>query len=199
VAPQVFPDGTPVANLSGMRIIPSLSSILITCAFALNLSTRAVTLQELRNTPDLTPSTFASHFSNFDFCFRAEIQSPDVFLATQSGDCDDYSTLAADVLREKGYSPRLVTIRMPKVVHVVCYIEETGAYLDYNVRAESTRLVKCESSLDAIAASVARSYGTKWTSVSEFTFSQGTKRLVSTVLPGKTDKNNARRFASLFR
>lgn len=179
-----------------MRIKLSLIlySIVAACGFAPAL--QALTLEQIRQTPDLTPAKFAAYFSDFEFQFRAQIQSPEVFLATRSGDCDDYSTLAAEVLREKGFTPRLITVRMPKVVHVVCYIEETGSYLDYNNREKKGVLEKCGPSLEEIARSVAKSYQARWTSASEFTFSVGTKRLVSTVLPGKADK--PRGLAGLF-
>ena len=169
-----------------MRIKPSSTFYGAICAIALVLSASAVTLDQIRSTPNLTPARFAAYFSDFNFKFRAKVQSPEVFLASRSGDCDDYGTLAAAVLRERGYTPRLVTVRMRKVVHVVCYIEESGAYLDYNLRRKKTRLVKCDPSLEAIATSVANSYRANWSSASEFTYSQGVKRLVNTVLPGKS-------------
>src|SRR5437868_3822687 len=78
----------------------------------------ALTLDELRHEPNLTPQRFGSHFSQFKFEFRDEVQAPDVFLATRSGDCDDFSILAAMVLKERGYTPRLVAVRMPGMVHV---------------------------------------------------------------------------------
>src|SRR4051794_24751644 len=93
---------------------------------------RAATLDEIRSTENLTPQKFASFFSNFEFKYHHAIQPPETFLATESGDCDDYATLASRVLKERGYTTRLVTIRMPKVTHVVCYVEESKCYLDYN-------------------------------------------------------------------
>ena len=147
--------------------------------------TRAVTLTEIENTPDLTPERFAHFFSHFEFKFHGEIQSQENFLATESGDCDDYAILASQVLRKHGYSPRLITVRMPKVVHVVCYIPEVNAYLDYNARASASGVVPSGSTIAEIARSVARSYGAKWSSASEFTFEQGAKRLVKTVLESR--------------
>lgn len=168
----------------------------LACFCSLIASSFGLTLDDLRNTRDLTPKKFASFFRNFDFEFRSEVQSPDVFLATQSGDCDDYSTLAALVLGEKGYTPRLIAVRMPGVTHVVCFIEEAGAYLDYNCRGSVNRIVACDRTIEAIAASVAASYNAKWSSASEFTYGSGLKTLVATVLePVIVEK----RFASLFR
>jgi hypothetical protein len=110
-----------------------------------------------------------------------EVRKPETFLANRSGDCDDFATLAADLLRERGYSTRLVVVFMPNDVHVVCYVAETNSYLDYNRRKQVSPLVKCKGELEAIAASVARSFRSPWRSVSEFTFRNGVRRFVSTV------------------
>lgn len=152
---------------------------------------QATTVQELENTADLTPAAFAHFFSGFEFKFHNEVQSPEAFLATQSGDCDDYAILAARVLKLHGYTPRLITVRMPRVVHVVCYVEETNSYLDYNYRSSASGTIECRPEVAEIARSVAKSYGLKWSSASEFTFESGTKRLVKTVL-----EHNSRQFAS---
>lgn len=154
----------------------------------------ALTLQDLKQDAELTPEKFASQFAGFQFVYRGKVQSPRTFLKTRSGDCDDYAILAAAVLREKGYTPRLIAVRMPEVVHVVCYIEETKSYLDYNFRGRE-QTIACEPEMAAIARSVAKSYGSRWTSASEFTFDDGLKRLVSTV----RDQDTARRIASLGR
>src|SRR5688572_26686149 len=127
-------------------------------AVFLCLPTFALSLEDLRGKENLTASEFARHFSNFKFVFRKHVQKPEVFLASKSGDCDDFSTLAAAVLRERGYTPRLITVRMPGVTHVVCYIEETKSYLDYNNRAKRNFFVRSERGISAIAESVALSY-----------------------------------------
>ncbi len=153
-------------------------------------SVRAATLAEIERAPDLTPERFSSFFRDFEFQFHNEIQAPEKFLASHSGDCDDYATLAAQVLRQHGYSPRLIAVRMPRIVHVVCYIPETHSYLDYNLRA-GQGVVESRSEINEIARSVARSYRANWFSASEFTFENGTKRLVKTVL-----ENHNAQFAS---
>jgi hypothetical protein len=142
---------------------------------------RALTLAELRAEPNLTPERLMTHFADFKFELGRKVRPPDAFLASRSGDCDDFATLAADLLREKGYSTRLVAVFMPNDVHVVCYVAETNSYLDYNRRKQPSPLVKCSSELAAIAASVARSFHSPWHSVSEFTFRSGVRRFVSTV------------------
>jgi hypothetical protein len=173
-----------------------LLSISILFCLLLSRSSWAVSLQELRNTPNLTPQKFASFFSNFEFKFHDEVQSPDVFLATESGDCDDYAILAASILKERGYTPRLITVRMPKVIHVVCYIEETKSYLDYNNRSFMVRTVNSGPEIGEIAKKVSKSYHTHWSSASEFTYEAGAKRLVQTVMEGHKEES---RFAGLFR
>ena len=162
---------------------PGIRVSLAVCLLSFCISSFGITLEELRKTPDLTPARFAAHFSGFEFRFRKQVQAPEVFLARRSGDCDDFSTLAAMVLREKGYTPRLITVRMPGVVHVVCYIEETRAYLDYNHRSSAEGMVRSKPEMEAIAASVAKSYGLTWSSATEFTYEGGLKRLVRTVAP----------------
>ena len=151
-------------------------------ALFLAVSARALTIQEIEETPNLTPQSFARLFSAFEFRFHSEIQPPDRFLASRSGDCDDYSILAAQILKAKGYTPRLIAVRMPHVVHVVCYIDETNAYLDYNNRSRGPVTVTSRPEIQEIARSVAKSYDARWTSASEFIFDGKAKRLVRTVL-----------------
>lgn len=140
---------------------------------------RAVTLAELRAEPNLTPERLMAHFANFKFELGRKVRPPETFLANQSGDCDDFATLAADLLREKGYSTRLVVVYMPHDVHVVCYVAETNSYLDYNRRKQASPLVKCKGELEAIAASVAQYFRCPWRSVAEFTFRNGARHFVS--------------------
>jgi hypothetical protein len=183
--------GTCVAKRWQMRLLPSPDPRILFLAVLLGFSVPAfgLNIEQIRKAPDLTPQTFAAFFSDFEFKFRRDVQSPEDFLATRSGDCDDFSTFAASVLRERGFTPRLITVRMPGVTHVVCYIEETRSYLDYNNRSALDRTVSCGPEMESIAESVARSYQLKWSSASEFTYEQGTKRLVQTVLsPKKGDK-----------
>ena len=161
-----------------------------------SFSAAALDVEDLRKAKNLTPPRFASYFRDFSFSFRKEVQRPNAFLATKMGDCDDYSILAADVLRERGYTPRLISVRMPGVTHVVCYIEETRSYLDYNFRGYTVAISPADNVLHKIADNVARSYGVGWSSTSEFTYVSGVKRLVQTVTGSATD---AKSFAGIFR
>ena len=146
-------------------------------------SAQALTVEQIRTMPDLTPDKFASLFSDFKFRFHEEVQDFQTFLTTKSGDCDDYATLAADVLSQHGYTPRLIAVRMKGETHVVCYIEETGSYLDYNSRKDTKKLVAANHVLTDIARSVANSFSKDWIATYEFTFSkkEKVKRLVNQI------------------
>jgi hypothetical protein len=152
------------------------------CFWFLMTPLHALTLEQLKNDADLTPEKFAAQFSRFKYQFRAEVQEPEQFLARRSGDCDDYAVLAAEVLSGRGYTPRLIAVRLKREVHVVCYIEETGSYLDYNLRSARAKTVRTDGSYRDIANRVAAGFRCSWRSVSEFTYEQGRKRLVQTKL-----------------
>lgn len=145
-----------------------------------------ITLDELQKDTKLTPKRFASHFTDFKYVYHADVQKPEVFLATRAGDCDDYAILADLVLKPKGFTTHLVSVRMPgQVAHVVCYVTQEKGYLDYNNREYIIKTQRCAPSLRAIAGKVAKSLDANWTSASEFTYGAGVKRLVNTVV--KTD------------
>jgi hypothetical protein len=148
-----------------------------------SLSISAVTLEQLRKKDQLTPEQFAAYFKDFEFELLEEVQPPEIFLARRSGDCDDYATLAADILKEKGYTPKLVVVFMPRDVHVVCYIPETKSYLDYNLRNRNLRTVPSDGTLTDIAQKVAKSFNSTWYCVSEFTFTNGNRHFVYTDFP----------------
>lgn len=142
----------------------------------------AVTLEELRSAEKLTPKKFAGYFSDFKYEYLDEIQPPAKFLARQSGDCDDYAILADLVLRGHGYQTRLVHVRMIGLVaHAVCYVTEDKLYLDYNNRVYVIKTQRCGPELRDIAGKVADSFEANWTSVSEFVYVNGLKRIVQTV------------------
>lgn len=135
-----------------------------------------------------TPENFAHQFADFKFSFHAEVQDPRIFVATKSGDCDDFATLAADTLTRSGYAPRLYAIRMKGETHVVCYIPEAKGYLDYNMRASDHPLVPCENSLQDISNKVALSFNREWISSYEFSYREKTKWLVNNIV--KNRQNN---------
>jgi len=127
----------------------------------------ALTLDELRRDPNLTPRRLAGYFADFSFSFSPRVRSAEVFLATRSGDCDDFAVLAATILAEKGYTTRVVYVRMPDQAHAVCYVKETRCYLDFNNRVYLKRTVSTDGSLVDIARKVARSFDAPWVSVTE--------------------------------
>jgi hypothetical protein len=143
---------------------------------------RGITLEELRKDAQLTPRKFAAAFSDFEYVYHEELQPHEQFLATKKGDCDDYATLAALLLGEKGYHPHLIAVRMPGLVHVVCYIEEIKGFLDFNAREYVARTVSCKPGLDQIAKKVAKTFEANWTSATEFSFKDGLKRHIKTVV-----------------
>jgi hypothetical protein len=154
----------------------------------------ALTLDDLRHIPDLTPQKFARQFSSFRYERHSKVQTPEVFLAKEAGDCDDYATLAAEVFRQRGYTTRVITIRMTDDVHAVCYIAEAHCYLDYNNRSYMSRTVSTDGSLQDIARKVARSFGSNWTSAAESTYEGGVEKMVR-IETSANSKSALRQFA----
>jgi hypothetical protein len=140
----------------------------------------ALTLTELKADVRLTPEALLRRFAQFKFKLFDGVQPREKFLASEKGDCDDFATLAADVLREKGYHTRLIAVFMPTQVHVVCAVTETKAYLDYNNRGLTSPLVPTDGSLADIAEKVARSFHTSWRCVSEYTVDKGVQQTLRT-------------------
>ena len=165
--------------------------VLVCLAFAPN--SQALSMEELRSIPNLTPKKFAQCFASFEFKFHAEVQNHEVFLKTKSGDCDDFATVAAEILSERGYTPRMIAVRMKGETHVVCYIQETGSYLDYNMRKEAEPLVPCSPAITEIARKVARSFSRDWVATYEFTYEprEDVKRLVDNIIPNHSTVEQA--------
>jgi hypothetical protein len=145
----------------------------------------AFTASELRQMPRLNPESFIKLFSDFAFKFHEEVQTPEVFINSKSGDCDDFATLAAEILTRHGYTTRLVAVRMKGETHVVCYVVEARAYLDYNFRKEGSPLIPSDGTLPDIARKVANSFNRDWIATYEFTFREGVKRLVDNIIPNR--------------
>ncbi len=152
--------------------------------------TRTLTTDQLRHTPHLTAQQFAHYFADFKFKFHEEVQDHDVFLSTKSGDCDDYATVAADVLACQGYTPRMIAVRMKSETHVVCYLKECKGYLDYNCRKDHNPIVPCSPVITDIARKVALSFGHDWVATYEFTYEQQDrqKRLVAGIVANRDSR-----------
>jgi hypothetical protein len=137
----------------------------------------AVTLNELADNSPLTAKKFAGYFGAFGYEFSNPIQPATTFLSREKGDCDDYAVLADFVLKKHGLDTRLIHIRLAgRVAHAVCYVTENKAYLDYNNRAVFFTLARSGPDLRDIAAKVAHSLDSNWTSASEFSYSYDTRR-----------------------
>ena len=157
-----------------------LSKILMLGILAAALASPALTLEDLRNMPKLTPKKFARQFAEFRYEFHGEVQAPEDFLAREAGDCDDFAILGALVLGEKGFHPRLISVRMRNISHVVCYFPETRSYIDYNDRAYLfTATTSSDGTLGDIAKKVSKTFGASWSSVTEFSYADGEKLLVA--------------------
>jgi len=148
-------------------------AVVVSCALALG-RLHALTLSELLNDARMTPKRFAAHFEGFEYEYGAEVLSAEAFLERRRGDCDDYAVLADHVLRQKGYDTRLIHVRMVgRVAHAVCYVGESGAYIDYNNRKYFMNLQRCGPSIRQIATKVAAAFEANWTSASQFTYDYG--------------------------
>jgi predicted transglutaminase-like cysteine proteinase len=55
-------------------------------------------------------------------------QSPEEFLMTRKGDCEDFATFAYEILKLNGYSAYLLNIYGGKYSHTVCVFKENGKY-----------------------------------------------------------------------
>jgi hypothetical protein len=160
----------------------------------------ALTVQELLADIKLTPKRYANLFQDFAFELHPfDVQDPDQFLATKSGDCIDYAVLADYVLKPRGYETRLIRVEMvgANMGHAICYVTESRAYLDYNNRKYSINLARSGRTLREIATKVADSFEANWTFASEFTYDykDAVKQAIFTVVktdPPATDPDLAR-------
>lgn len=151
----------------------------------------AVTLQELTDDPKLNPKKFASNFAEFGFELNLPIQLPETFLRRRRGDCDDYAILADYVLKPKGFATRLVQVKLAgQIDHAVCYVTESGAYLDYNNRKVFFTLARSGATVREIAAKVADSLESNWTSAFEFEYTARKKVLLYTVVKTEPAAND---------
>lgn len=164
-------------NPTNLPVLVGLAALLLTC---LCPGAYALSSADLRADQNLTPERLMKYVSGFKFEQRRELRSTDAFLRDRCGDCDDFAAMAAGVLREKGYRTRLVAVYMAREVHVVCYVAESGGYLDFNRRKEADPLVKCPETLAAIGARVAESFRTDWLSVSEYNLAGGRAEFLQT-------------------
>ena len=169
------------------RLAQAALLILFTLAAA---RTQAFTLANLLEDNKMNPKRFAGYFEDFDFSVHPfDVQDPEVFLETRTGDCIDYAVMADYVLRRDGFATRLIRVEMvgKNMGHAVCYVTENHAFLDYNNRKYFSKLTRSGMRLREIATLVADTFNANWTFASEFTYNynDSVKRIVMTVV--KTD------------
>jgi hypothetical protein len=136
----------------------------------------------------MTPRRFANYFEDFQYKEFTEVQDPEVFLRTETGNCQDYAILGDYVLGRRGYDTHLVHVRMVgQIAHDVCFVTPSKAFLDYNLRAYYRNLEPSGPTVREIASKVAEMFKSNWTSASEFTYTydEGVKHMTFTVV--KTD------------
>jgi hypothetical protein len=140
-----------------------------------------LSLEQLADDPQLTPERLMRHVADFGFRLGEGVQAPRAFLTYRAGDCDDFATLAAEVLRRRGYTTHLVVVHLERDVHVVCYVDEIRGYLDYNRRRERQPVVVCNDKLDEVAQKVAASLRESWRTASEFVYESGRPKYLQTI------------------
>ena len=161
---------------------------------------RALTLDELLSDPKMSPKKFAGLFGDFAFDVHPfDVQDPEIFLSTRTGDCIDYAVLADYVLKRNGYDTRLIRVEMvgKNMGHAVCYVTPDRVYMDYNNRHYYFALVRSGPTIREIATKVAASFDAHWTFASEFTYDYNTsiKKVVLTVVqtdPASMDPDGTR-------
>jgi hypothetical protein len=140
-------------------------------------STAALTVEHLHRNASLTPKKFSQMFVDFEYRLFDHVQPANQFLRTKRGDCDDYASLADEVLAPKGFETRLIHVRLIGLTsHAVCYVTEDRAYLDYNNRNVFFTLTRSRPALRDIAEKVARSLNANWTTAFEYDFSYADPR-----------------------
>jgi hypothetical protein len=169
----------------------SLISLTVLFVMTCHLSGFTLTLEQLQNDPKLNPKRFANYFSDFSYVFHPELQPVDVFLKTRQGDCDDYAVLADRVLHPKGFSTRLIFVRLLGLTsHVVCYVDQEKGYLDYNNRVYFIKIERSGATVREIANKVSKSLTANWTSASELTVEDGIEHFGRTIVKTDSPKND---------
>ena len=98
----------------------------------------------------------------------------------------DYAVQADLYLRTWNYATRLVEVCTPGLIsYRVCYMPDEGGYLDYDPQTQKFFLTPSSPAIRDVAAKVADSHSANWSYAAEFTFSDGLKRSIATVV--KTD------------
>jgi hypothetical protein len=162
------------------RLSVWVAAVGMLCAVA---TAGAVSLDDLLNRKDLTPEGLARVIAHFDFELAPTVQAPDTFLQRKRGDCADFSNLAYTVLKQHGYTAKLVVVMMSNETHVVCFVKEAGGFLDYNHRADQHPIIPSDGSLEDIAGKVAGDFRSHWHMASAFRYRGTSPVYLDTVFP----------------
>jgi hypothetical protein len=107
----------------------------------------------------------------------------------------NYAVLADKVLKSKGFHTRLIVIRLPgETAHEVCYVSEDQAYIDCSEDRFILALNHSGDTIREIADDYSAYVNMNWTSASEFTYTNGGRQLIATVV--KTDPSSSEPLAS---
>jgi hypothetical protein len=152
-------------------------------ALFLPVAARSEDWMQLQSQKNLTPEGLMRYFADFSFELGAQVQDPATFIRRKRGDCDDFANLAATLLTNRGYEPKLVVVMMEKQTHVVCYVKEAQGFLDYNHRAEPHPIVASDGSLEDIATKVAAYFRSRWRMASEFKYQNNATIFLDSTFP----------------
>jgi hypothetical protein len=72
---------------------------------------------------------------------------------------------------------------MEKQSHVVCYVKESGGFLDFNRRSEAHPVVASDGSLADIANRVSSYFQSKWRMASEIAYHENSPVYVNIEFP----------------
>jgi hypothetical protein len=152
-------------------------------AVLLPATTQASALTALTERKDLTPESFIRSFADFTFELGDCVQDPEAFLQRRRGDCDDFASLAAAILKDRGYSTKVVVVMMNGATHVVCYVKEAHGFLDFNHRADAYPIVESDGSLEDIAEKVSDYFRAHWHMASEIRYEKRAPIFITSTFP----------------
>jgi len=161
-----------LGRAAGLGLLLLLAAVLLPSAWALRPSEHFL-LGDLEKDPAMTPGHFADLFEDFDYEYFPYLLQPDDFLSRRSGNCKDYATMGSYILGRRHYRTRLIWVNLvgTRLGHVVCYVDDKRAYLDYNNRKYTFNLERSGPKIRDIAEKVADSFEQNWSTASEYTCS----------------------------
>jgi len=102
----------------------------------------------------------------------------------------DYAVLAGQVLPQKGYGSRLISVTMPGLGEDVCYVSAQSSYIHYLSSSNTFELRGSASNIRAVANTLAGSFHQTWTTASEFIFTNGVNEVLATVVATENPAND---------